>query len=305
MEKIKFAVFTDLHYEHIPDGERRLKKFIDEVEQKNVDFIMNLGDFCVPENDKGFLIDILNSINKPVYNIIGNHDSDKFPKSKYLEFFNMKNAYYSFVIDKFKFICLDTCFIKNENGYEAYSKNKHKDTSGNYPILPEDQVKWLKEELSDDNKYYVIFSHHSFENNFAKRGVYNREEVRKIIDEANINKKKVLLCVNGHDHGDSIEKIGKTIYFGLNAMSYIWVGPEYEHFCYSKEIHNRYPYIKDMILYKNGLYTMVTITKDGEVEIEGMEDEYDNVTPIELNVGDTWNGRSILPKVSSYKSDKQ
>lgn len=33
MDKIKFAVFTDLHYDAIPDGDRRLQEFIEKVEK--------------------------------------------------------------------------------------------------------------------------------------------------------------------------------------------------------------------------------------------------------------------------------
>lgn len=40
---IKFAVFTDLHYDHIPDGEQRLDEFIDSIRGENLDFIMSLG----------------------------------------------------------------------------------------------------------------------------------------------------------------------------------------------------------------------------------------------------------------------
>lgn len=44
MDEVKFAVFTDLHYDHIPDGDRRLQKFINKVHKKNIDFIIELGD---------------------------------------------------------------------------------------------------------------------------------------------------------------------------------------------------------------------------------------------------------------------
>ena len=43
---IRFAVFTDLHYDHIPDGDRRIKEFLETVRLNNPDFIMSLGDLC-------------------------------------------------------------------------------------------------------------------------------------------------------------------------------------------------------------------------------------------------------------------
>lgn len=128
--------------------------------------------------------------------------------------------------------------------------------------------------------------------------------MRDLINRLNDTDKKVLLCVNGHDHGDSLKKIQQTYFFGLNSMSYIWVGPEHEHFCYSNEIHNKYPFIKDLVLYKDGLYAVITITEDGDIKIEGIDGAYQNISPKELGLNDRWNGRSILPKVSSLNTEK-
>lgn len=299
MDTIKFAVFTDLHYEHIPDGYERMKNFINNIKDEEVDFVIELGDFCNPKEENKFLLNMLDNVGKPHYHVIGNHDSDSFPKETVMNFWQMDNTYYSFTYSNVKFIVLDTCFIKTNNGYEPYYKKNYDKTKDIYPILPDYEYKWLENELNDDSRYYIIFSHHSFENEFEKRGVYNRNEVIELINRVNNTGKKVLLCVNGHDHGDSLEKIGETYYFGLNAMSYIWCGPEHEHFCYSEEIHKQYPFLKDMILYKDGLYAIVTIGEDGHINIKGMRGEYQNISPREAGLGYMWNGRCILPVVSS------
>ncbi|WP_234124700.1 metallophosphoesterase family protein [Clostridium hydrogenum] len=298
MNKFKFAIFTDLHHDHIPDGRTRLGNFINGIKNIDIDFIIELGDFCSPKKENHFLLDMLNSIHKPIYHLIGNHDSDLFPKEKVLDFFQMNSSYYSFKYGEVKFIVLDTCFIKTPDGYVPYCKRNYNKAKDIYPILPDFEFDWLKAELADNSKYFVIFSHQSLENEFAKRGVYNRNEIRKLIDEVNNKGKKVLLCINGHDHADSLKKIGETYYFGLNSMSYIWLGPEFEHFNYSKETHDKYPYLKDMVLYKEGLYTIVTITENGSIEIQGMKGHYQNVSPEELGVGPTWNGRDISPVIS-------
>ena len=299
MNTIKFAVFTDLHYEHIPDGYERMKNFINNIKDEEVDFVIELGDFCNPKEENKFLLNMLDNMGKSHYHVIGNHDSDSFAKETVMNFLQIDNTYYSFTYGKVKFIILDTCFIKTNNGYEPYYKKNYDKTKDIYPILPDYEYKWLENELNDNSEYYVIFSHHSFENEFGKRGVYNRDEVRDMINRVNNTGKKVLLCVNGHDHGDSLEKIGETYYFGLNAMSYIWCGPEHEHFCYSEEIHKQYPFLKDMILYKDGLYAIVTIGEDGHVNIKGMRGDYQNISPREAGIGYMWNGRCILPVVSS------
>jgi 3',5'-cyclic AMP phosphodiesterase CpdA len=302
MNKVKFAVFTDLHYEHIHDGNKRVENFVANVRSLDIDFVIELGDFCEPKESNRFLLNMLDSIGKPHYHVIGNHDSDQYQREEVMKFLKMDNSYYSFKKGKIKFIILDTCFIKTEKGYEPYCKKNYDKTKSIYPVLPDYELKWLEEQLIDDSEYFIIFSHHSFENEFAKRGVYNRAEVRDLINKVNDMGKKVLLCVNGHDHGDSLEKINQTYYFGLNSMSYIWVGPEYEHFCYSDEIHNKYPFIKDLVLYKDGLYAVITIIEEGNLKIEGISGDYQNISPKELGLSDRWNGRSILPKVSSLNT---
>jgi 3',5'-cyclic AMP phosphodiesterase CpdA len=301
MNRAKFAIFTDLHYEHIHDAYQRLENFTAKVRNSDIDFVIQLGDFCVPKEENRFLLNMLDSIGKPIYHVIGNHDSDLLPRDEVMKFLKMDNSYYSFKKGKMKFIVLDTCFIKTDNGYEPYYKRNYDKSKDIYPILPDYQFKWLEEQLNDDSEYYIIFSHHSFENEFAKRGVYNRLEVRDLIDSVNDSGKKVLLCVNGHDHGDSLEKIGQTYYFGLNSISYIWFGPQYEHFCYSNEIHEQYPFLKDLVLYEEGLHAVITITEDYGIDIEGMRGDYQNITSKDLGLGDMWNGRSILPVVSSLR----
>lgn len=304
MERVKFAVFTDLHYEHIHDGYKRLQNFITNVKTLDIDFVIQLGDFCTPKNENRFLLQMFDTIEKPHYHVIGNHDSDLYSREEVLNFFQINSSYYSFKKGIFKFIVLDTCFIKADDGYRPYYKKNYDKTKDIYPVLPDYEFRWLEDQLNDDSKYYILFSHHSFENEFAKRGVYNRFSIRDLINKINSTDKKVLLCVNGHDHGDSLKKIGQTYYFGLNSISYIWVGPQYEHFSYSNEIHKQYPFLKDLVLYEEGLYAIVTITRDGLINIEGIKGNYQNITPKELGLSDMWNGRPILPIVSSLKSEQ-
>ncbi|GFZ31414.1 hypothetical protein CSC2_19400 [Clostridium zeae] len=299
MKEVRFAVFTDLHYDHIHDGQRRLKTFVDDIQEKDIDFIINLGDFCRVTKENHKLLDILNSTGKPYYNLIGNHDSDSCTREEVLRFLGMKDSYYSFKYSDVKFIALDTCFMQYGKEYVPYSKKNYDSATGVYPVLPKKEFDWLKKELEEECTYFVILSHHSFENEFMKRGVHNRKEVQQLINDVNKTGKKVLMCLNGHDHADSIRKIGDTYYFGVNAMSYIWFGPQYEHFSYAESIHQKYPFLKDLVLYKEGLYTIVTLSPDGHIKIDGMEGHYQTVSPKELGVEGYWNGRAIVAKISS------
>lgn len=300
MNKVKFAVFTDLHYDHIPDGMERLKQFINRVKAKDVDFIIQLGDLCTPKDENKMVIQMLDELGLPHYHVLGNHDCEYMSKDHFLNFTKLTNTYYRFKCKNTKFIVLDTCFIKRDDRYHDYRKEHYDKTKDIYPIIPDGQLEWLKDELSGDSDYFVIFSHHSLENDFSNRGVSNRLAIRSLIDEVNKNQKKVILCVNGHDHADSICRLGKTHYFSLNSMSYVWVGPQYEHFSYSNDLHQEYPSLKDITMYKEGFYAIITISKDGKLKIEGMEGQFQAKSPQDLGIKH-WNGRTITPKVSSFQ----
>lgn len=302
MDRVKFAVFTDLHYDHIPDGHRRLQEFINKVKKADIDFIIELGDFCYPREENRIVLKELENIGLPCYYTIGNHDSDTFSREQIIDFLGMKNNYYSFVKGNIKFIVLDGCYIKRKDGCIPYYKRNYNKTSDSYPYIPPEELSWLSNELNDNCKYYMIFSHHSPANEYAQRGVANREEVRAILENANGRGNRVLMCMNGHDHGNAVVDISGICYYTLNSMSYIWHGLK-ETFNYSKEIHEKYPGLKDMILYKDGLHAIVTINGDGQLIIEGMRGNYQNITPSDVGIwNNMWNGVSIEPIVLSMNT---
>lgn len=302
MKEIKFAVFSDLHNDHIPDGNRRIESFINQVQNEKLDFVIELGDFSHPIDDNRYLLEKISKLNVPFYCVLGNHDTDTYSRDMVMKFLDMTDNYYSFNLGNVKFIVLDSCFIKTTKGCKPYYKRNYDKTKDCYPYIPDYELDWLRKELNEDSKYFVIFSHHSLENEFKKRGICNRKEVQEIIIKINETNKRVLLCMNGHDHGVGTKKIGKTYYYALNSMSYIWVGPQNEHFEYSKEIHKKYPHLKDLVLYEEGLFAIVKIRVNGDFEIQGMNGHYLNVSPHELGLNNTWNGRLIDPIVSSLQA---
>lgn len=303
MESIKFAVFTDLHYDHIHDGHDRLNYFLEKASGPDIDFIVNLGDFCKPVQANQKLLDRMNLLEKPVYHAIGNHDTDYNTKREAISFLGLENSYYSFTKDFVKFIVLDACFIEKSGVCESYSKDNMKDSGGNYPVIPQAEIEWLKSQFADSYRYYVILSHHSLENDFKKRGIFNKKEIQDIINEQSDKGKTVLLCINGHDHGDSIQKIENTCYFGLNAMSYIWFGPLSNQTLYSEKLYSQYPGLKEILLYDEGLHATVTIHENGSFQIEGMTSDYQKMSPAALGIYGNWNGRIISPNVSSYREE--
>ena len=291
---IRFVVITDLHYDYIHDGDRRINELISKIKSEHIDFVISLGDLCHPIEENKKIIDKLNSVGVPVYHTMGNHDSDEYLQETVLKFTGMKNGYYSFIIGHTKFIVLNTCYIKNGDGCLPYYKRNYNKKQDIYPFVPEIEREWLLQEIQNEELNYVVFSHHSLSNNFQQRGVANRNEIRNILEH-----RKVILCMNGHDHGDDCSVINGIPYYTVNSMSYIWHGTK-SIFSYSDEIHKRYPFLKDMILYEEPLHAIVEIDNN-HVRVIGMEGHYQTISPEDIGIGITWNGVSIAPKISSFE----
>jgi predicted phosphodiesterase len=110
---VKFGIFADLHVDIMHDTEARLECFLDAARREKVDFIIQLGDFCYPDEDRKCIcqpdkrpenIEVaLNhptyadkeSIRKmyrdfelPSYHVIGNHDCDMCSKRQILDYYN-------------------------------------------------------------------------------------------------------------------------------------------------------------------------------------------------------------------------
>ena len=301
MKRVTFAVCTDLHFDKIPDGERRLEEFLDTVRRTGPDFIVQLGDFCYPLPENRFLLERLEATGLPCCHVLGNHDSDVSSQQAALAFYGLSRSYYSFIRGGIKFLVLDGCYIERTEGAEPYGGRNYAHTADRCPVVPDEQLVWLEEELGGWCGDAVVFSHHSLINAFARRGIANRQQVRAILERGTGGGGRVLLAMNGHDHGDHAAQVNGIWYYTLNAMSYIWHGMK-EMYPYPQEVHDRYPRLKDLILYRNGLHTVVTIEPDGAVSLAGMQSGYLHIAPADVGIRDQrWNDISIEPVVSPLR----
>jgi hypothetical protein len=65
-------------------------------------------------------------------------------------------------------------------------------------------------------------------------------------------------------------------------MSYFWLGGDYLHVRYSKEIDEQYPYIKYTAPYEDPLFATVEIDSRGIIRIIGRESTWVGPDPWEL-----------------------
>ncbi|WP_288683074.1 metallophosphoesterase [uncultured Eubacterium sp.] len=288
---IRFTVFGDLHFDEVLDGDRRVSELVEHIKATNPDFVVSLGDLCNPvkENEE-MVIKKFKQIGFPIYHTIGNHETDDCCLEEALKFLSMDTPYYSFLFGDIKFIVLNSCYYSVEGQESAYYGRNYKKENSLYPIIPKKEKEWLERELSDGKKY-IIFSHHSLVNNHMDRGIYNKEEIRDLFRE-----KDVLLCMNGHDHGDNFVVVDDIPYYTLNSATYAWCGAQ---IMSSEKLKEMYGYLNGMLLYKQALCVDVEID-DKEIRIQGMNGNYLSVTPEDIELFDyKWNGVSIKAQTSS------
>lgn len=289
---IKFLVFSDLHYDDVEDGDKRIDNILANAQSRQLDFIVSLGDLCKPILANRKVLEKFNSLGVPFYPVIGNHETDEFDLSAITEFYSLNAPYYSVSHDNYKLIFMNTCYL-TENGTEkSYYKRNFKHSTSVYPIVPIDEIRWLSNELNDGKKC-IIFSHHSFVNEFPKRGVSNKLVMQELFRESS-----VLLCLNGHDHGDSFTCVDGISYMTINSANYAWLGTQ---IASSKTLTEKYSCLQGMLQFTQAMSAYIEID-DHEIRIFGEEGSYLSVTPDDIELHDyKWNGVSIKPRISSHR----
>ncbi|NKI27484.1 metallophosphoesterase [Arenibacter sp. 6A1] len=191
-EKIEIGLIAEIHQDVMHDGEERLQAFLDAAKKRDPDFIIQMGDFCVPhDHNKGFMARWSN-YRGDKYHILGNHDMDHgFSKEQTMAFWNMPKKYFFFDKKGVHLIVLDGNDQNPEpwDGYKRY--------------IGDVQKKWLIDDLAKTKKPTIVFSHQTLELE-ETGGVANFEEIQNIFKKANkeVGFKKVLCCWSGHHHTD-------------------------------------------------------------------------------------------------------
>ena len=322
MRKVKFGVFADMHVDIMHDTKERLEIFLDTCRKEDVDFVIQLGDFCYPDDnrkvvckpehmpvniayaitvptyaDKPAIMNMYNNFEKPSYHVLGNHDCDMCSKAEQLKFMNAKNgSYYSFDQGGFHFVVLDTNYIKTADGeFFAYENANYfeagfRDDWVRENVSP-DQLEWLKEDLAKTTNPTIVFSHASFAQRVTPvTKVKNCKDVLEIFKNAPGG---VVACFNGHHHLDAVTKEDGIWMVQMNSMDCCWVDVDFiQENLYGPEIDAKYPNIKYTMPYKDPVFAIVTMDDKG-IDIKGRKSEFVGKTPEEL---DLYGEKSWWPK---------
>ena len=282
-----FGVFADLHMDIMPDPESRLNAFIEGAKAADVDFVIQLGDFChwvIPEKDlnpadknyayetlKHRLIGRFQSIGKPSYFVLGNHDMDCCSKQQVVETHKMSGRYYSFVCKGWRCFVLDGNFYRDKEGrFVDYSRGNYF-SSDDQPYIDLTQMRWLESELENSDMPAIIFSHQEL--NRSASGIRNADELRRLFRKVNGIRKRVYLCVNGHMHIDALTEQDGIFFFNINSISNYYCGEKYQCRRFSDDIENAFPSLKHTFPYKKPLYAIITVSKHG-MRVNGVEGEF-------------------------------
>jgi len=289
---LKFGLCADVHKDIMHDADQRMQAFISEATEKNLDFIIQLGDFCRPYEYNLEFLSIWNSFPGKKYHVLGNHDMDGgFTREQVVDYWNAAGRYYSFDCKGFHFIVLD---------------GNDQDPSPNCPsgysrFFGREQLAWLEEDLDNTELPSIIFSHQGLDNDLG--GIDNGTESRLVLERANERAgfQKVQLVFSGHHHQDYYNNINGIHYLQINSMSYQWLGEKFLQERYSKEVNEKYTWIKYTVPYKDPIWATAEISSGNNFHLYGKKSEFVGPSPKDLGVDMRVYGYPIVP----YISDKE
>lgn len=302
--KIKFSVCSDYHlnpqYPITADG---LKTIIERAKENKVDAMLHCGDFVIDLKNQRNALDMFlhNDANIPAFGCYGNHELEQTATLEELNAaYGVKNSYYYLDLKGFRFVITDANFYEKDGEIFRYSGFSVGGPVGGYDHnrLGAEQLDWLKDTLLSSPYPCIILSHASL---LGKPGSSrDSDKVRDIIGEVNKKTpKKVLMCLNGHHHSDSIDVLDNVVYFNINAV-YMGGWKKEKHDKFPREFSEKYRSADNCAFFNDPLNAIVSVDSEGVIDIEGMETTYlygvsaqDIGLPLHVAIGD------LVPRISS------
>jgi len=252
---LQFGWVTDIHYAEAPEkwgrffteGVSKLNEAVELFNKKKVDFVIETGDFkdqnepSVESKTLTYLNRIeeqFSAFNGDRYHVLGNHDLDSLSKKQFLSVvtnsgIDKDKSYYFFDKSGFRFVVLDACYKANG---EDYDHNNYHWTDTN---ITNAQLVWFKGVLKESPYPVIVFVHQLLDGE-GDLFVNDARAVTSVMEKS----KKVKAVFQGHHHKGSIRVVNGILYYTLKAM----VEGSGE---------------------QNNSYTIVTLTKNEEIIIDG------------------------------------
>jgi len=235
---LSFGVIADVQYcEGKSYGSRffrnslsKLDEAINDLNNIDVDFIVNLGDL-IDRDFKSYepIMQILEKSDNRIFHVLGNHDFTVKPKyrNNVRDILTGEETYYSFAKWGFRFIILNTCEISNYYGpvlsaiKASMRVNKLKSRGSPNAFdwngeMSKKQIEWFKSELSearDRDERVLVFSHHTLEP-VGPHNVFNREEILEIVSDYD----NIIAWFCGHDHSGNYSNYHNIHFVTMKGM---------------------------------------------------------------------------------------
>ncbi|NND09536.1 MAG: metallophosphoesterase [Saprospiraceae bacterium] len=293
---LTFGIVTDVHHGMLPDTEARLSKFIAAAIDRDVDFIIQMGDFCHPGKKSSGFLKIWQQFNKPAYHVLGNHDMDLTSKAGIMEFWEMPSPYYTFESDGIRFIILDANFLYRDGTFIDYEEANFYVDNEYRTYIDEEQIEWFAAELDQSDKPIMVFSHQSLWH--YQWGVKNRLLVQKHLER---NAQKIICCLNGHNHIDFHHHQNNIDYVEVNSMSYQWMGDKHQIKRYPQELLKDFKWLNHIAPYQDPLYAFASIDYKYNLTIEGIRSRWMPPSPSDAGFRQQVYGNQYSPAISDYK----
>ena len=295
-KSLRFGIVADVHKDLMPDADERLEKFISEAQERDLDFIIQLGDFCMADPKNKDFLSIWERFKGPRYHVLGNHDMDRNSKQEMLEFWTMPKTYYSYDFQGFHFVVLDANFIYQEGQFIDYERSNFYIDSNYRTYIDDTQIEWFEADIEATKLPTIVFSHQSLWH--YQWGVKNRLSLQKIMEA---HKEKVICCMNGHNHLDFHHHQNGIDYIEINSMSYQWMEDKYRNTeRYPAALYEEYKWLANLATYKDPLYAFVDLDPKGNIAIEGVKSQWVSPSPYDMGMPKGVYGSEYSAEMSDY-----
>jgi hypothetical protein len=264
---VHFGIIADVHHGLMPDAHERLRRFLAAASTRQLDFIIQLGDFCHPRPESREFLATWHSYRGVRHNVLGNHDMDFGTKNRIMDLWGMEKNYYSFDAGGFHFVILDCNFIKQGTSFIPYADGNYASHGDDTGWPDPEQSEWLRADLAAAPLPTMVFTHQSVAGYWTFGNPKPRTSIRETLAGANrtSGRQTVVACFSGHEHADSHGQQDGVNYLLVNSASYYWVGEQYG----------------GLAKYRNPLFTFVTADSES-IRVEGRRGEFVPPSPATL-----------------------
>lgn len=229
---VKVGYFTDAQcykknsattgaFSYIKRCKEPLDKFLSEMKTYQPDIIIEGGDLIdgyddIEVQDYKELDNLVTTrLNKEFIHVLGNHETNSFPKEKWLEITGYQHSYYFFDVGQHRFIIMDSNNRKVGDGNSFDTTASKRDYPG---YVDEEQFRWLRKLLKNSKDYQVTAFIHSpvlKETDTKKESLLllNGERIRKIFAKHNVQ-----AVISGHVEDLCQETIDDVDYYVLKGF---------------------------------------------------------------------------------------